>query len=136
MREYNLFISHSWHYSDYYDTLVSMLRNASYFTFNNFSVSSDHPLTIYNNRYYKSELRNKIEMRMRPCSVVLILAGMYASNSDYIQMEIDVAKALGKPIIAIEPWGAARTSVAVKSAATRIVSWNTASIVNAIKEVC
>ena len=61
------------------------------------------------------------------------------SNSRYskwINIEIKIAKAYGKPIIAIEPLGAQKTSVVVKVAADRIVKWNTNSIVSAIRALC
>ncbi len=131
---YNLFISHSWDYSDAYSSLVSLLDSASYFSYKNYSVPKDDPLRIYS-VYYKSELRNKIKNQMRLCHVVLILAGVYASYSDSIDMEISVAQELGKPIVAIEPWGSEKTSVVVKNAAKRIVRWNTDSIVSAIREI-
>jgi len=41
---YNLFISHSWTYSDAYDRLVDLLDNASYFSYRNYSVPKD---TLY-----------------------------------------------------------------------------------------
>ena len=72
---------------------------------------------------------------MRTCHVVLILAGVYASYSDSIDMEIEIAKSLNKPIIAIERWGSERTSLKVKQNADRIVGWNTSSIVDAIREL-
>ena len=40
---------------------------------------------------------------------------------------------MNKKIIAIEPWGAERTSTVVKNAADIIVKWNTDSIVSAIR---
>lgn len=136
MRVYNVFISHSWHYQNAYNDLETMLKQASYFNYKNFSVPKDDPLIIHSNKYYDSELENKILKQMEPCSVILILAGVYASYSDSIDMEIKIAKKLNKPIIAIEPWGSQRTSTIVKSSATKIVKWNTESIVGAIKEVC
>lgn len=131
---YNLFISHSWNYSDSYDCLVSLLDNAAYFSYRNYSVPKDDPLTIRNPSYYLSELKNKIRNQMRNCSVVLILAGVYSSYSDSINMEIEIAQELDKPIIAIEPWGSERTSNVVKNAACKVVKWNTNSIVDAIRE--
>lgn len=131
---YNLFISHSWDYTDAYTKLVSLLDSASYFSYKNYSVPKDDPLRIYS-AYYKSELRNKIKNQMRLCHVVLILAGVYASYSDSIDMEISVAQELDKPIIAIEPWGSEKTSVVVKDAARCVVRWNTDSIVSAIRKV-
>ena len=75
---------------------------------------------------------------MAPCSVTLILAGVYASYSTWIEEEIDLAKYgfdVAKPIVAIEPWGSQRTSTRVKQAADRIVRWNTESIVGAIRDL-
>ena len=131
---YNLFISHSWKYSDAYVKLVSLLNNAAYFSYKNYSVESSNPLTIYNKIYYESELKNKLRIQMRTCHVVLILAGVYSSYSEYIQMEIQIAKELNKPILAIEPWASEKTSLVVKNNAKCIVGWNTSSIVDAIRK--
>ena len=54
----------------------------------------------------------------------------------WINLEIELAQEMGKPIIAVEPWGAERTSAAVKNAADKIVGWNTYSIISAIRECC
>ena len=70
---------------------------------------------------------------MQPASCVLILAGVYATYSKWINIEIELAKEMGKRIIAIEPWAAERTSTVVKDAADQIVGWNTSSIVSAIR---
>lgn len=136
MKTYNLFISHSWRYEKYYDGLIDLLKDAPYFEYKDYSVPSSDPLTIRNSRYYKSELENKIENQMRSCSVVLVLAGVFSTYSDSILMEVRIAKKLGKPIVAVEPFGAERTSAYVKQEADRIVKWNTSSIVGAIKELC
>lgn len=131
---YNLFISHSWSYSDEYEKVIRMLDSAPYFSYRDYSVPKDDPLRIYS-RYYNAELRNKIANQMRTCHVVLILAGVYASYSDSIDMEIEIAKSLNKPIIAVERWGSERTSLKVKQNADRVVGWNTSSIVAAIREL-
>jgi len=100
-------------------------------------VPKDDPLRISakTDYYYDLQLRIKLENQMKYASVVLIMAGVYATYSDAINMEISIAKKLGKPIIAVEPWGSERTSTIVKNSAHRIVSWNTDSIVTAIKEL-
>lgn len=134
MRTFNLFISHSWSYGNAYEGLVSLLRERSYFDFKNFSVPKDDPI---HNAPNADLLREAIRSKMSPCSAVLVLAGVYATHSRWIDEEIRLAKAfdLPKPIVAIEPWGSERTSVLVKHAADRIVKWNTDSIVQAIREV-
>lgn len=135
MRTHHLFISHSWTYSDEYDRLVALLRKRSYFRFRNYSVPRHDPIHQAPN---KSALRAAIRQQMMPCGVVLVLAGVYATYSKWIDIEIDLASsgfAKRKPIIAILPRGSQRTSVPVKHAADRIVRWNTQSIVDAIREL-
>jgi hypothetical protein len=84
---------------------------------------------------YESELREAIEDQMRLCNVILVIAGKYASYSDSIDMELDVAVEMGKPIIAIEPWGSEATSQRAKKVATEVVGWNSSSIVEAIRRL-
>ncbi|MGR5151223.1 TIR domain-containing protein [Photobacterium swingsii] len=132
MRTFNLFISHSWNYGDHYTSLASRLRQRSYFSFKDYSVPHSNP--IYGART-DAQLSEAIEAKMRPCSVVLIMAGVYASYSKWIDKEIQMAKRLGKPIIAIKPHGSTRLSLAVQSAADEIVGSNVDSVVNAIRRL-
>jgi hypothetical protein len=130
MITYNIFISHSWSYSDQYDRLINLLNSDPYFHYSNYSVPENDPI---HNAGTVTELRAAIRRQMAPASCVIILAGVYATYSRWINEEIDLAKGLGKRIIAVEPWGAQRTSEIVKNAADEIVGWNTASIVKAIR---
>jgi len=127
---YNLFISHSWVYSDAYSKLMELLSNAPYFNFKNYSVPKDDPIHNAPNDY---QLRAAIKNQMQHASCVLILAGVYATYSKWINIEIQLAQEMGKKIIAIQPWAAQRTSQVVKNSADEIVGWNTDSIVKAIR---
>ncbi|MFC4283209.1 TIR domain-containing protein [Catenibacterium mitsuokai] len=127
---YNLFISHSWTYGDSYNKLVDMLNAKPYFSYKNYSVPKYDPIHNASNDY---QLKEAIRRQMQPASCILILAGVYSTYSKWINIEIELAKSMGKKIIAIEPWGAERTSSKVKNAAHHIVRWNTDSIVNAIR---
>ena len=133
LRTFNLFISHSWSYGDTYDGLVNLLEQRSYFSYRNYSVPQDDPI---HNAPTDALLRSAIHDQISPSSVVVILAGVYASHSKWINIEIDLAKngfQNPKPILAIEPWGSERTSAVVKNAADLVVRWNTESIVRAIR---
>ena len=135
MNTYNLFISHSWAYSDNYDCLVKLLNDKACFYFKNYSVPKDDPIHTQGT---DRELRLAITRQMQPCSVVLILVGVYVSYSKWIEKELYIAKHefdTPKPIIAIEPRGSERTSLPVKDNADRTVKWNTESVVNAIREL-
>ena len=136
MRRYNLFISHSWSYSEDYEALIDLLKKTPYFDFYDYSVSCDDPIEIQSMRNYNQILENRIREKMKICSAIIILAAVYATYSNSIKMEIKIAKELGKPIIAVEKWGALRSSTRVMVAADKIVKWNGNSITDAIKEVC
>ena len=130
---HNLFISHSWAYSDAYEKLIGLLDSkGGDFPYKNYSVPKNDPI---HNAPSQAELRAAIERQIKPASVVVILAGVYSTYSKWINVEIEIAKQLGKPIVAIEPWGSEKTSAVVKNAATRIVKWQTDSIVDAIRAV-
>lgn len=127
---YNLFISHSWAYSKQYEGLVKLLDSEPYFNYKNYSVPKDDPIHTNGTDW---QLRQAIERQMRPASCVIILAGVYASYSKWINIEIELAQQLGKKIIAVEYWGAEHTSAVVKEAADVVVGWNTNSIIQAIR---
>lgn len=126
---YNLFISHSWTYSDKYEKLVSKLDDSG-LDFKNYSVPQDDPI---HNAPNEKLLEEAIDKQIAPCSCVLIMAGVYATYSKWINKEIKIAHKYGKPIIAIAPWGSERISQKVRESATEIVRWQTSSIKDAIK---
>lgn len=130
--DYRIFISHSWSYNDQYERLVQIL-NSNGFYFYNHSVPKNDP--VHTNGTQK-QLREAITNHIRGTQCVLILAGVYSSYSKWINEEIQIAQSMGKPIIAIEPWGAERTSVVVKLAANKIVGWNGPAIIRAIQSLC
>ena len=135
LKTHHLFISHSWSYSDAYERLVGLLEDRLYFRYSNYSVPRYDPI---HNVGTDAALRDAIQRRMAPCGVVIILAGVYASYSKWINKEIDLAKrafALPKPIVAIRPWESERASRVVTEAADLIVRWNTESVVGAIRDL-
>ncbi len=135
MKTYNLFISHSWSYSQQYSNLESLLDARGYFAYRNYSVPQNDPVHNANN---DDQLRQAILNQMRPCHVIVILAGVYATYSKWINIEIDLAKSgfsTEKPILAVKPWGNTNVSSVVQDAADEIVGWNTESVVAAIRRL-
>lgn len=132
LKNYRVFISHSWTYSDAYEKLVALLKKHPLFKWSNHSVPKDDPV---HNAPTISKLEAAILDQMRGVNCVVILAGVYSSYSKWIDREIKIAKSLGKPIVAIEPWASERTSLLVKDNANIVVGWNSNSIVGAIRNV-
>lgn len=132
-KTYNLFISHSWSYSDEYDRLVNLLNSRSDFSYRNYSVPKDDPI---HNAPNSARLYAAIKQQMTSCHIVLIMAGVYATYSTWINNEIQIAQkefAAPKPIIGIKPWANANVSSVVRDASKEIVNWNTDSIIAAIR---
>lgn len=128
---YNLFISHSWTYSDAYNGLVNLLDKADNFSYKNYSVPKNDPI---HNAKSDAALKEAIRNQMKPASCILILAGVYSTYSRWINIELDLAVEMDKKIVAIEPWDSERTSSKVKAYADKVVKWQTSSIVSAIEE--
>lgn len=82
------------------------------------------------------QLREAIDAKIKGTSCVIILAGVYSTYSRWINEEIAIANSYGKPIIAVEPWAAEKTSKTVKDNAHRIVKWQGKSLTDAIKDLC
>ena len=130
LRVYRLFISHAWDYSDEYNRMVSLLNNAPNFLWHNYSVTKYDPLHCQS-----SELTEQIREQIRPVQAVLILSGMYAAHSSWIQFEIDYSVSLNKPIIGIRPYGNERVPACVNNVAIEMVGWNTDSVVDAVRRL-
>ncbi|RDZ35616.1 hypothetical protein C5B89_17930 [Haloferax sp. Atlit-47N] len=130
--EYRLFISHSWSYSDEYERMVSLLDDASYFKYKNYSIPSEKEIDADTDEELEEALR---EGQIKPSSVVVVLAGLYSTYSDWIGKEIRIAEEENKPILGINPWGSQRTSDYVERHADKMVGWNTDSVVGGIRDL-
>lgn len=131
LHNYRLFISHAWSYSERYKRAVQFLDDASNFSWTNYSVPRDDGFPGMNS----AELTEQMRKQIRPVQCVVIISGMYVNHSEWIQFEMDYAKSLGKPIVGIRRWGEERTPQSVVDCADVMVNWNSASIVNAIRQV-
>ena len=132
LKNYRLFISHSWTYGDAYEKLVSFFNKHPNFKWTDYSVPKNDPI---HNAPNQTALYNAIKNQIAPVNCVIILAGVYSTYSKWINKEIEISKQVfNKPIVAVEPWGSEKTSKIVKDNADTIVEWQSWSIVNAIRD--
>lgn len=129
-KTYSIFISHSWQNSDALESLRKLLNDRGYFNVEFEEVSKDEPINSTNAYYIKQRLAEKIGNS----NIVIGLAGMYASYSDWMEWELDKALDLEVPIIGVIPRGQERISTTVSSRSKIDVRWNTESIVSAIRD--
>ncbi len=133
-KTYYIFISHSWSYTDAYEKLKNLLDKRPYFIYADYSIPKDDPVHTASDRVLYEAILNK----MRPCHIVLVMAGVYSTYSKWINKEIQAAKKgflNPKPIIGIKPWAQTNVSSVVAQNADKLVGWNTESIVSAIRDI-
>lgn len=126
---YKVFISHSWDHVDDLKRLQKLLNQRGYFKVEFTEASPDNPIHSERNKYIRLELSHRI----KESDVVLGIAGVYASYSEWMEWELDKAIENNVPIIGVIPWGQINISRVVANRAKEIVRWNTESIVAAIR---
>ena len=128
-KEYHIFISHSWSYPEDLTNLRNLLEERGYFNVSFQEASQNEPINSENATYIKSVLKKRI----LDSDIVLGIAGMYASYSDWIAWELETADSNSIPIVGVIPRGQERISTTVSSRSKEDVRWNTESIVAAIR---
>ncbi len=132
-KTYDIFISHAWKYGDSYQRVINFLDETSYFKYRNYSAPKDKPLISSLLSVPDDDIKKKIYNKIRPVNCVLVISGMYVAHRDWIKAEIEIAKSLKKPLIAIKPRGAQKLPQDIRQVCCEIVGWNRESIVRAIK---
>jgi hypothetical protein len=137
-RQIHVFISHSWTYSDHYDTLASWIFQEAWsvgqasLDFRNYSVPKNDPI---HNAKTDKELKDAIYKQIALSHVIVIPTGMYASYSKWIKKEVEGAIEYSKPILSVTPRAQDRESSIVTKNASKNVGWNKQSLINAIWEL-
>lgn len=130
-KTYNLFISHSWDHLDDLENLRTLLEERGFFNVDFLEVTPENKFKS-DNIYY---LHACVKPLIKKADVVIGLAGVYASYSDWMQWELDTAIENNIPILGVIPWGQERVSTVVQDRADDIVRWNTESIIEAIRNL-
>ena len=131
--DYRIFISHAWKYGDDYIRLVNLLDAAPYFHYFNYPAPEQKPLFPSGTPYTSSDIARKITDKIRPARITLVISGMYAAYSDWMQYVIDESLRMRMPVIGIMPRGQERVPLYVRDRVDVLVGWNTSSIVSAIR---
>lgn len=134
----HVFISHSWSYSNHYDTLNSWIFHERHsvgwasLSFQNFSVPKDDPI---HDAASDQALEKAIFNKILHSHVVIIPTGMYVDYSKWIKKEIEGSKKFSTPILGVNPWGQIRNSSVVRKNAKLVVRWNKNSVIDGIWNV-
>ena len=137
-RQIHVFISHSWSYSNHYDTLSKWIFDENWsvgqasLDFRDYSVPKNDPIHNANN---DTQLKNAIYDKISRSHVIVIPTGMYANYSKWIKKEIEGANGYQKPILAVNPWAQEKKSSVVIENANKLVGWNKDKVIGGIWEL-
>lgn len=129
-KTYSLFISHSWDHDDVLQNLKSLLNSRGYFPAEYTQIEKDCPINSDRAWVVKANITKRLEQS----DVVLAIAGVFASHSDWMQWEMDKAQELGLKVIGVVPRGQEHISQEVYNRSIEDVRWNADSIVDAIRK--
>lgn len=118
---YHLFISQLDETTYEYDRLIGKLSSVEDFKFEDHSVPG-------------KTSKNDLIQQITGVDAVIILSGLYTADKNLIQLEIDVASKLKKPIIIVRPYGMENVPGKIEEAANEVIGWNAGCIVDSIVE--
>jgi MTH538 TIR-like domain (DUF1863) len=113
-----IYICHSFRDSKSYKRIVSKLKLSENCKVWNHSIPQHKQKVVEND----DELREAFKAQMRGCTHVFVLATSDLPRKSYVKMEIEVAQALGKRIIAIRPRGSTYVPKFIKDAKPEYIS--------------
>ena len=123
-----LFVGHAFELSNDYSRVFDYLESARNFYYRNVAVVEAPPNA--DQEALKQELRKQINL----AEVVLIPAGLYRDQRDWIEFEVNCAKGFDKPVVVIEVFGVKeKLPVQLEALADEIVQWNERDIVDAVR---
>lgn len=125
-----VFVSHVFSESDDYLRVFEYLESVDRFFYLN--VSDPNIVPENGVEGFKEALRQQIQKS----EVIILLAGVYAQKRDWVDFQINAAKAMGKPIVLINPFGRVTTVPGdLLSQANEVLDWNEREIVDALRKL-
>jgi hypothetical protein len=133
---HDVFITHAWRYHDDWNRISAVLDAVPGFKWRNFSVPWYDPAMDPNTPVGSRFVRDWLESQILPSHVVLFLESVYTVKSarKWIDLELEMARRLQKPIIALPAHGTTGVSEAVTGLVDGIVPWDGPVVARAIAE--
>lgn len=131
MSEHNpikVFVSHMFEADVDYLRVFEYLESVDRFYYMN--VSDPETMPDGGAEGIKAALRDQIAK----CEAVILLASLHATNRDWVEFQLNAAKALNKPVVLMQSFG--QTTMMPGDLATKaneVVAWNERELVDAIK---
>jgi len=126
----DLFLTHAWRYHDDWKRMVDVLNTVGIRAWRNFSLPWYDPALDPRTPEGGMVVRRHLEVQIIPCDAVLLLSGVYEQPGcrKWVDMEVEMARRHGKPIIAVPAIGATEPTPEALALADAAVGWDAAAI--------
>lgn len=133
----DIFLTHAWRYHDDWKHMVEVLNTQGIRTWRNFSLPWYDPALDPRTPDGGRVVRAGLETQIIPCHGVVLLAGVYEQigSRKWVELEIEMARRHGKPIIAVPPWGLTEVSPTVREFADTVVGWDGAAVIATVRSL-
>lgn len=131
----HVFVSHSWSYSEHYDTLSDWIFGQKWrvgqasLVLRDYSVPKHDPI---HRTPSDAALEKAIYNKIARAHIIVVPMGMYAHYSKWMRKELDGAYAYSKRVLAVNPLGQQRSPSVVANASHETVGWRRRRVINAI----
>lgn len=102
LKDRHVVISRARNGREIYDTVCEWLNTTNYFKWTDDSVSYNNELEELDRKRRMLLLRRKIS----GCGCVVLFAEMYGNYKEWIDLAIDIANEMHKPLIGVRDWDA------------------------------
>jgi len=123
---FRLFITHTWEESEDYVRFFDYISEIESFFYTNLSEPDKFPGSSI------ESIQSEFNRQMKPSELVVVLSSAYVKDANLVQYQLDLARALAKPVIAVEPFGPEPMLKPLKDRAEQVVPWYNRAIVDAI----
>lgn len=124
---FRLFVSHVWEDHEDYHKVFEYLESTSNFFYQNYSAPERKPAGG------KEDLKAELRRQMEYAETVIVLSSLYDRQREWVEYQVNAAKAANKPVIVMETFGSSRVPEWLRGHADEIAEWNARSIEDAIR---
>ena len=123
-----LFVCHLWQKDEDYLRVFEYLESAANFFYTNTSTPENRP------KGDREAGREDLRKQISAAEVVILPSSLYRRNIDWVEFQVNCAKAFDKPLVLLEPFGGQDTlAPAVQDLADEVVPWDQRQLVDAVK---
>jgi hypothetical protein len=134
---YDIFVTHAWRYHDDWTRVGAVLDQQPGFSWRNFSVPWYDPAMDPNTEVGARFVRRWLESQIIPVAVVIFLGSVHAVKSarKWLEMEVDMARRHGKPILGLPSFGEAEMAPEARALVSATARWDGETLREAIERL-